>query len=56
MNETYKRNALNNGLLVLECAPLVTAMKAKYEARKERETIQDDAALSLDLERAKIAW
>ena len=56
MNETYKRNALNNGLLVLECAPLVKAMKAKYEARKERETVQDDAALSLDLEQAKISW
>ena len=29
-NETYKRNALNNGFLVIECPELVNDLKTKY--------------------------
>ncbi|MDZ7624854.1 MAG: hypothetical protein U5J96_10505 [Ignavibacteriaceae bacterium] len=29
-NETYKRNALNNGYLLIECPQLVNDLKAKY--------------------------
>ncbi len=29
-NETYKRNALNNGLLVIECPELVNYLKSKF--------------------------
>ncbi|MEW6653039.1 MAG: homoaconitase [Bacteroidota bacterium] len=29
-NETYKRNALNNGLLVIECPELVNELKSKF--------------------------
>eukprot|EP00127_Corallochytrium_limacisporum_P006969 Clim_evm23s239 gene=Clim_evmTU23s239 len=31
-SETYKRNALNNGLLAVECPSLVTALKSKYSS------------------------
>ena len=33
-NETYKRNALNNGLLVIECPELVNDLKLKFGLEK----------------------
>ncbi|MFA7421082.1 MAG: homoaconitase [Melioribacteraceae bacterium] len=33
-NETYKRNALNNGLLVIECSELVHDLKIKFGTEK----------------------
>lgn len=56
VNETYKRNALNNGLLVVECAALVDAVKARYKARSERSTIIDDGPISVDLVGSAIRW
>lgn len=34
LNETYKRNALNNGFLIIECPQLVNDLKKKYGADK----------------------
>ncbi len=34
LNETYKRNALNNGFLIIECPQLVNDLKNKYGADK----------------------
>ncbi|MGQ9643693.1 MAG: LeuD/DmdB family oxidoreductase small subunit [Ignavibacterium sp.] len=33
-NETYKRNALNNGFLLIECAELVNDLKSKFGTEK----------------------
>lgn len=33
-NETYKRNALNNGFLLIECPELVNDLKSKYGSEK----------------------
>ncbi|MEP0860206.1 MAG: homoaconitase [Ignavibacterium sp.] len=33
-NETYKRNALNNGFLLIDCPDLVNDLKAKFGAQK----------------------
>lgn len=33
-NETYKRNALNNGFLLIECPELVNDLKAKFGTQK----------------------
>lgn len=34
LNETYKRNALNNGFLLIECSDLVDDFKEKYDKQK----------------------
>jgi homoaconitate hydratase len=34
LNETYKRNALNNGFLIIECPRLVFDLKKKYGTQK----------------------
>ena len=34
LNETYKRNALNNGFLIIECPQLVNDLKKKYGTDK----------------------
>jgi homoaconitate hydratase len=34
LNETYKRNALNNGFLIIECPQLVSDLKKKYGTEK----------------------
>ncbi len=34
LNETYKRNALNNGFLLIECPELVNDFKDKYDKHK----------------------
>ena len=33
-NETYKRNALNNGYLVIECPELISKLKTEFGADK----------------------
>ena len=56
LNETYKRNALNNGLIALECAPLVRQLQA--EARRANapsaSTVRLDGSLRIDFERGVI--
>jgi homoaconitate hydratase len=39
-NETYKRNALNNGYLLIECPQLVNDLKAKYRKREANSKIR----------------
>lgn len=35
-NETYKRNAFNNGFVVFECPELINYLKTKFEGRSEK--------------------
>ncbi|MBA4406420.1 homoaconitase [bacterium] len=45
-NETYKRNALNNGYLVIECPELVNDLKTKYG--KDKLTIKTGIIAKID--------
>lgn len=45
-NETYKRNALNNGYLLIECPELVNELKSKYE--KEKLTVKTGLVAKID--------
>lgn len=40
-NETYTRNAWNNGLIVLECPKIVEAVKQRLINRMDERTIRD---------------
>jgi homoaconitate hydratase len=46
-NETYKRNALNNGLLVIEAPALVRALKARFGA--DRRTVRTGIDAEIDI-------
>ncbi len=45
-NETYKRNALNNGFLVIECPELVNDLKNKYG--KDKLTVKTEITAKID--------
>jgi homoaconitate hydratase len=45
-NETYKRNALNNGYLVIECPQLVNDLKIKYG--KDKLTVKTGSIAKID--------
>ncbi len=45
-NETYKRNALNNGYLLIECAQLVNDLKVKFD--KDKLTVKTGMNVKLD--------
>lgn len=45
-NETYKRNALNNGYLVIECPVLVNDLKTKYG--KDKLTVKTGTIAKID--------
>ena len=45
-NETYKRNALNNGYLVIECPELVNDLKNKYG--KDKLTVKTSTVAKID--------
>lgn len=45
-NETYKRNALNNGYLVIECPELINDLKTKYG--KDKLTIKTGTIAKID--------
>jgi len=45
-NETYKRNALNNGFLVIECPELVNDLKTKFG--KEKLTVKTEITAKID--------
>ena len=53
-NETYKRNALNNGYLLIECPQLVNDLKAKYG--KEKLTVKSGMNIKLDFKNSSLTF
>ncbi len=51
-SQTYKRNAINNGYLVMEAPELLADLKAKYGT--EKLTIRTDAKIEIDFQSAKL--
>ncbi|MEA2078236.1 MAG: homoaconitase [Candidatus Marinimicrobia bacterium] len=51
-SETYKRNALNNGFIVIECADLINDLKSTFT--ESALTINTNIELFVDLKKAKI--
>lgn len=51
-NETYKRNALNNGFLLIECAELVNDLKSKFG--KEKLTVTTNLICNIDFENSTL--
>lgn len=51
-NETYKRNALNNGFLTIECPQLVIDLKEKYG--KDKLTVATDMDVRIDFVNSSI--
>ncbi len=51
-SETYKRNALNNGFLIIECPKLVTDLKSKFG--KEKLTVKTGINAEIDFSKSKI--
>ena len=53
-NETYKRNALNNGYLLIECPQLVNDLKTKYG--KEKLTVKSGMNIKIDFENSSLTF
>ena len=53
-NETYKRNALNNGYLLIECPQLVNDLKAKYG--KDKLTVKSGMNIKIDFENSSLTF
>ena len=53
-NETYKRNALNNGYLLIECPQLVNDLKAKYG--KDKLTVKTGINVKIDFEKSSLTF
>ena len=53
LNETYKRNALNNGFLLVECPDLVNELKNKYG--KEKLTVKTGRMAKIDFTTSSMA-
>ncbi|MBK7380961.1 MAG: homoaconitase [Ignavibacteriales bacterium] len=53
-NETYKRNALNNGYLLIECPQLVNDLKAKYG--KDKLTVKSGSNVKIDFENSVLTF
>lgn len=51
-SETYKRNALNNGFLIIECPKLVNDLKSKFG--KDKLTVKTGLNAEIDFSRSKI--
>ncbi len=51
-SETYKRNAINNGFLVIECPELVNDLKAEYGSAKL--TVRTSATAKVDFANSKV--
>lgn len=52
-SQTYKRNAFNNGYIVLECPKLIKELRTRFEGRPEL-TIRTDLTARVDLEASEI--
>lgn len=53
-SETYSRNAINNGFLVIECAELVNDLKNNYG--KEKLTVQTNKKVKIDFKNSSIIF
>jgi homoaconitate hydratase len=53
-NETYKRNALNNGYLLIECPQLVNDLKAKYG--RDKLTVKSGMNVKIDFENSSLTF
>ncbi|MCJ7553035.1 MAG: homoaconitase [Ignavibacteriaceae bacterium] len=53
-NETYKRNALNNGYLLIECPQLVNDLKTKYG--KDKLTVKSGMNVKIDFENSVLTF
>lgn len=53
-SETYARNAINNGFLIIECSELVNDLKEKYG--KEKLTVQTNKKVKIDFENSSITY
>jgi homoaconitate hydratase len=51
-SETYKRNALNNGFLIIECPKLVKDLKTKFG--KDKLTVKTGIKAEIDFSKSKI--
>ena len=58
LNETYKRNALNNGLIAIECAPLVSFLQSPLsgETGAANTARRLETPLKIDFRRGAIAY
>ncbi|MCE1187758.1 MAG: homoaconitase, partial [Ignavibacteria bacterium] len=53
-NETYKRNAINNGFLIIECPDLVNALKVRFGTDKL--TIRTDSVITVDFASSSLSF
>ena len=53
-SETYSRNAINNGFLVIECSELVNNLKSKYG--KDKLTVQTNKKVKIDFKNSSITF
>lgn len=51
-NETYKRNALNNGLLVIDCPELISDLKLKFGSKNL--TVRTNISAEIDFQSSRI--
>jgi homoaconitate hydratase len=51
-NETYKRNAINNGFLVIECPELILFLKEKFG--KEKLTVKTGLKAKIDFKKSQL--
>jgi homoaconitate hydratase len=51
-NETYKRNALNNGYLLIECPRLVNDLKTEFG--KDRLTVKTNKKIEINFKNSEI--
>jgi homoaconitate hydratase len=52
-SQTYKRNAFNNGYIVIECPRLIRDLRTRFEGRPEL-TIRTDLTARVDFEASEI--
>jgi homoaconitate hydratase len=54
LSETYKRNAINNGFLVIDCPELINVLKKQFGA--ENLTIQTNKKIRIDFKNSSITF
>ncbi|MGB5847331.1 MAG: homoaconitase [Ignavibacteriaceae bacterium] len=54
LSETYKRNAINNGFLVIECPELINDLNKQFGT--EKLTVQTDKKISVDFKNSSITF